>query len=67
MDVQEEQVRLLAILVRLQLGNQADAIRELSKSDFGPTRIAQLLGTTPGTAAVTIAKQKKATQKRAGE
>ena len=63
MEHEEEIVRLLAILVRLQLDSQAEAIRELSKAGFGPSRIADLVGTTPGTAAVTLAKQKKAAKK----
>ena len=64
MDSQEEIVRLLATQIRLQFKNQADAIRELSKSGFGPSRIAELLGTTPGTVNVTLAKAKKMTGKR---
>lgn len=64
MEHEEEIVRLLAILVRLQLDNQAEAIRELSKAGFGPTRIAELVGTTAGTAAVTLAKQKAAKKRQ---
>ena len=59
MDVQDEIVRLLAIQVRSQFENQADAIRELSRAGFGPKRIAELLGTTPGTVNVTLAKAKQ--------
>ena len=59
MDAQEEIVRLLATQIRLQFKNQSDAIRELTRSGFGPTRIAELLGTTPGTVNVTLAKSKK--------
>lgn len=59
MDAQEEMVRLLAMQVRSQFESQADAIRELSKTGFGPTRIAELLGTTSGTVGVTLAKAKK--------
>ncbi len=59
MDAQDEIVRLLAIQVRNQFENQADAIRELSKAGFGPTRIAELLGTTAGTVNVTLAKAKQ--------
>ena len=43
----------------MELGSQADAIRELNKAGFGPTRIAELLGTTSGTVGVTLAKAKK--------
>jgi hypothetical protein len=58
MDREEEIVRLLAIQVRWQYENQADAIRDLSRAGFGPSRIAELLGTTPGTVNVTLAKSK---------
>jgi hypothetical protein len=57
-DPQEEIVRLLALQTRLQFENQAEAIREFSKAGFGPSRIADLLGTTPGTVNVTLAKAK---------
>jgi hypothetical protein len=65
MDTQEEIARLLAIQIRMKFESQADAIRELSKSGFGPTRIAELLGTTAGTVNVTLAKTKKSTAKKA--
>jgi hypothetical protein len=55
----DEIVRLLVIQMRVQFGNQADVIRELSRAGFGPKRIAELLGTTPGTVNVTLAKAKK--------
>lgn len=64
MESGEETVRLLAILVRRQLGNQAEAIRELDRAGFGPTRIAELVGTTANTVNVTLAKQKRAARKR---
>jgi len=59
MDTQEEAVRLLAILVRMRFETQAEAIREFSRAGFGPSRIAELLGTTSGTVGVTLAKAKK--------
>ena len=55
----DEVSRLLAILIRLQLPTQADAIRELGKTGLGPKRIAELVGTTPNTVNVTLAKAKK--------
>jgi hypothetical protein len=72
MDQEDEIVRLLAIQLRLQFESQADAIREMSRAGFGPTRIAELLGTTPGTVNVTLAKSKgrapkKATKKGAAD
>lgn len=51
-------MRLLAIQVRSQYESQAETIREFSRAGFGPKRIAELLGTTPGTVNVTLAKAK---------
>lgn len=55
----EEVVRLLAIQLRRETESQAQAIEELSRVGFGPTRIAELLGTTPNTVNVAVAKAKK--------
>lgn len=55
----EEAVRLLATLVRLQTENQAQAVVELNRAGIGVTRIAELLGTTKGTANVAIQRAKK--------
>jgi hypothetical protein len=66
MDPQEEMVRLLAIQVRMQFDTQAEAIRELGKAGFGPTRIAELLGTTAGTVNVTLVKAKGSARKKRG-
>lgn len=59
MDTQDEIVRLLAIQVRRQFENQSDAIREFDRAGFGPTRIAELLGTTAGTVNVQLARAKR--------
>lgn len=59
-------MRLLALQVRLSFDSQAEAIRELNKAGFGPTRIAELLGTTAGTVAVTLAKTKRRAAKVSG-
>lgn len=59
MDPMEEVVRLLAIQLRRQTESQAEAINEMNRAGFGPTRIAELLGTTANTVNVTIAKKKK--------
>jgi hypothetical protein len=56
----DEVARLLATLVRLQTDSQAEAIAELNKSGIGPTRIAELLGTTAGTVNVAIRRTKTA-------
>jgi hypothetical protein len=55
----DELVRLVAAQLRLGLESQADAIRELSRAGFGPSRIAELVGTTPGTVNATLVKEKK--------
>jgi hypothetical protein len=55
----EEVVRLLAIQLRRETESQAEAIKEMSRAGFGPTRIAELLGTTANTVNVSISKQKK--------
>jgi DNA-directed RNA polymerase specialized sigma24 family protein len=54
LDHEDEIVRLLAILVRRQADSQADAIVELHRVGFGPSRIAELLGTTSGTVNVAV-------------
>jgi hypothetical protein len=59
----EEVVRLLAIQLRRQTESQAEAIGELSRAGFGPTRIADLLGTTANTVNVAISKQRKRPKK----
>lgn len=60
MDTDEEIVRLLVMQLRGEkFGSQADAIRALRSAGFGPSRIAELLGTTTGTVNVTLAKAKR--------
>ncbi len=59
MDALEELVRLMALDLRLRLGSQGEVIQELNKAGFGPSRIAELIGTTPNTVNVTIQKAKK--------
>lgn len=55
----DELVRLHALELRTRSASQVDAILELNKAGIGPTRIAELLGTTPGTVNVALAKAKK--------
>lgn len=55
----DEVSRLLALLVRLQIGNQSSTILELDRLGLGPKRIGELLGTTANTVNVTIHKAKK--------
>jgi DNA-directed RNA polymerase specialized sigma24 family protein len=64
-DTQEEIVRLLVAQLRLQLGNQSAAIIELSRAGFGASRIADLLGTTPGTVNVALQRAKRHPVKKA--
>jgi DNA-directed RNA polymerase specialized sigma24 family protein len=59
MDPSEELARLIATQIRLSVPNQTQAILELSRAGFGPTRIAELLGTSTATAKVTVAKSRK--------
>lgn len=58
----DEIARLLAVMIRMQLPTQADAIRELGRAGIGAKRIAELLGTTANTVNVTLAKAKKRDQ-----
>jgi DNA-directed RNA polymerase specialized sigma24 family protein len=55
---EEELVRLLALLVRMQVGSQTQAVIELSKAGFGPSRIAEILGTSAGTVNVALSRAK---------
>ncbi len=59
MEPGEEMLRLLAALVRQNAKTQAEAIVELHRAGFGPSRIAELLGTSAGTAKVAIQRYKK--------
>jgi DNA-directed RNA polymerase specialized sigma24 family protein len=63
----DEVARLLAILVARDRSLQ-DAVAELAGVGFGPTRVAELLGTTSGYAKVAADRaKKKAARKKAGE
>lgn len=54
----EEIAKLLALQIRLQLGNQAQAVVEMNRVGLGPSRIAALLGTTAGTVNVALNRAK---------
>ncbi len=58
MEPQEEIVRLLTIYLRRSASSQTEAILELGRAGFGPKRIADLLGTTPNTVNVALAKDR---------
>jgi DNA-directed RNA polymerase specialized sigma24 family protein len=60
LDPIEELVRLTALQIRLQLGNQTEAIIELDRAGLGAARIAELLGTTPNTVNVALNRAKRA-------
>jgi hypothetical protein len=64
----DEVARLLAILVARDRSLQ-DAVADLAGVGFGPTRVAELLGTSAGYAKVAAdrAKRKKAAGRKAGE
>jgi DNA-directed RNA polymerase specialized sigma24 family protein len=66
MDTQEELVRLHVLNLRRSVANQTEAILELDSVGFGPSRIAELLGTTPGTVNVTLQKAKRRRRGRNG-
>lgn len=59
LDPTEELVRLVALQVRLQLGNQSQAIVEMARAGLGAARIAELLGTTPNTVNVALNRAKR--------
>lgn len=65
MATQDDIVRLLDELVRLQVhslrkgSKQVDTIRELNNAGLGPSRIADLLGTSANTVNVALAREKK--------
>ena len=55
----DELVRLQAVNLRRSMTNQAEAIIELGNAGLSNTRIADLLGTSPATVRVTLARSKK--------
>ena len=54
----DEIARLIAILVSRDRSLQ-DTVDDLARAGFGPTRIAELVGTTPGYAKVAATRAKK--------
>jgi DNA-binding CsgD family transcriptional regulator len=60
----DEMIRLQALEVRRRADSQVEAILELRKAGIGPTRIADLLGTTANTVNVAIANAKKSTKSK---
>jgi DNA-directed RNA polymerase specialized sigma24 family protein len=52
-------VRLLALQIRLSVGNQTEAIIEMGKTGLSSSRIAELVGTTAATAKTTLQRAKK--------
>jgi DNA-directed RNA polymerase specialized sigma24 family protein len=66
-DRQDEIVRLLTTQIRLSVGSQAAAIKELDKAGLGPTRIAELLGTTVGTVKQALIRDRRRRDRQATE
>ncbi len=66
MEQQEEIVRLLAVQLRRTAKSQTEAIVELGRAGFSPSRISELLGTTPNTVSQVLSemKKKKPTRKK---
>lgn len=62
----DELLRIKAIELKNIFGNQNDTILEMSKVGLAPSRIASLLGTTPGTVGTALQRAKKpsATKKK---
>ena len=59
----DEMVRLLAIIAKRGT-RQAELIVELGEQGLSPTRIAQLLGTSPNAVSVTLHKMRKAKKRK---
>lgn len=55
----EDVARLLAVLVMNSFDTQSEAIEAMSKAGMKPNRIADLLGTTPGTVKTTVKRAKR--------
>lgn len=55
----EDITRLLAVMARQSFETQSEAIAAMSKAGMKPSRIADLLGTTPGTVNDAISRAKK--------
>lgn len=56
----EEIVRLLVAHLRLRVETQSQAVAELDRAGFGPSRIAELLGTTQGAVNQALVRARKA-------
>ena len=54
----DQLIRLQALRIRLSMPSQAEAIVEINKTGIGPSRIAEIMGTTPGTVNVAIQRAK---------
>lgn len=55
----DEVARLLAVQIRTGSESQGEAVVEMYRAGISPSRIAELLGTTPGTVNVSISRAKK--------
>ena len=59
----DQMVRLQALQIKLAMPSQAETIVEMNKIGIGPLRIAEIMGTTPGTVNVAIQRAKPKTKK----
>ena len=59
----DQMVRLQALQIKLAMPSQAEAIVEMNKVGIGPSRIAEIMGTTPGTVNVASQRAKPKTKK----
>ena len=59
----DQMVRLQALQIKLAMPSQAEAIVEMNKVGIGPSRIAEIMGTTPGRVNVAIQRAKPKTKK----
>lgn len=57
-DPLDELVRLQVMQLRRTMSNQAEVIVELGQAGFSQSRIAELVGTTPGTVKVALQRAK---------
>jgi DNA-binding CsgD family transcriptional regulator len=62
-DPMDEVVRLLALQVRSQIGDQKETIIALKKAGIAPARIADLLGINSGTVAKAQASKRRKPRK----
>ena len=63
LDVHEQILRVLILQLRRDIGNHGETVRALNRAGFGPSRIAELLGTSTGTVNQELVRARKAARK----